>query len=61
MAAPATPMLRTKMSSAFPPMFKKLEITEITIGLLLSFWALIMEAPASYKPINGNDNRVNRK
>ena len=34
---------------------------DIVIGLLLSFCALIMDAPASYRPMNGNDNRVKRK
>jgi hypothetical protein len=38
-----------------------LDIIDIVIGLLLSFWALIMDAPASYRPMNGNDNRVKRK
>ena len=60
-AAPSTPMPSTKIKIAFPPMFIKLEITEMIIGLRLLFWERIIEAPASYSPINGNDNRVKKK
>ena len=60
-AAPATPMPSPNIRIALPPILRKLDIIDIVIGLLLSFWALIMDAPASYRPMNGNDNRVKRK
>ena len=46
-AAPSTPIWKPKIRMAFPPMFIKLEITEITIGLRLLFCARRMDAPAS--------------
>ena len=60
-AAPATPMPKTKIRIAFPPIFKKLERMEIVIGPLVLFCARKMEAPASYRPMNGNDKSVKKK
>ena len=61
MAAPATPMPKPNIRIAFPPILRKLDIIDIVIGVLLFFCALIIDAPASYRPIKGKDNSVYRK
>ena len=60
-AAPATPRCNPQISKAFPAIFIPLEIVEITIGVLVFFWARKILEPALYRAINGKDNAIKKK